>query len=416
MISEHSKTEVDTQDGLRVLIVSQVFPPESMGGAHRWKKFVQHMPNKIDCRVVCPVPSFPFGTFERTYRPWKREEIDGVSVTRLWTFQPTDNKSNLKRILNNVIFACMASLYVLLNFWRYDRVVTMAGPHTSFLPGIVAKTLGTTWIIDVFDMWLDNAVDLGYVDKDSFSYWIIAALERFAFLHSDHSIVLTPTMAKQFMQKYNLSEGRLTPVPFGVERDLFDPALEVETANRIVYFGNLGEVQAFKPFLKGFAALNNSLELHIAGSGERREELETICEDLGIRDQVSFLGMIPRKEIPELVGASKLSIVPLRTGDEYKFDYARPTKLLESMAIGTPVVASSVNEIEKVCEMSGGGIAVENCPEEIKNAIEQVESTHEEVGIAATEFIETYHRWEQLSKRVERVLVDPESYPTESSR
>lgn len=410
-MSDSEGDEVSGDDKvIRVLIICQVFPPESMGGAHRWQKIVEHLPAHFECRVICPPPSFPFGTFDRTFRPWKREQIGDVSVTRLWTYQPTRSGSNWQRILNNAVFACIASIYVILNFWRYDRFVNMAGPHTTFLPGVVAKLLNQVWIIDVFDLWLDNAVDLGYVEEDSVGYRIVAHLERLAFTKSDEAIVLTKTMAEQFRRKYNLSEDHLRWVPFGVEWDLFEPRLEVEPEDRIVYFGNLGEAQAFEAFFQGFASVDHPRELHIAGSGERRAELEALSNDLGIDDRVIFLGMLSRNEIPKFVASSKLSIVPLKNDDKYKFDYARPTKLLESMAVGTPFVASKLAEIEIICNESNAGIAVDNEPVRVAKAIRTISENEEkrrEMGKSGVEFIDNNHRWDSLAELVAHVLEQP---------
>lgn len=283
----------------------------------------------------------------------------------------------------------------------------MAGPHTTFLPGVVAKALGRIWIIDVFDLWLDNAVDLGYVERGSIPHRIVARLEELAFRQSDHAIVLTPTMARQFGEKHELNMDDLTPVPFGVDRDLFSPDAGSEVQNRIVYFGNLGEAQAFVPFIKGFARTDEDLQLHIAGSGERREELEKMTNRLGIRDRVTFEGMLPREEVSPLVATSLLSIVPLKTGEEYKLDYARPTKLVESMAAGTPFVASNVEEIERVAEMSRAGFAVENEPKAVADAIAEIcenKQTRNLMSEHAVEFIQQHHDWASLTSDVKQIL------------
>lgn len=401
MTHQHATGE-DTDS---VLVVSQRFPPESMAGSHRWKKLVDNLPDGFESRVLCPHPSVPVGEFDRTWKPIERDQLDEIPVTRLWTYQPVEDRSNLERILNHVIFAVFASLYVLFNFRKYDTVVVQIGPHTTLLPGLTAFALRRRLIVDSFDLWLDNAADLGFINGDSLIYRIVEWFERTAIENSSHFIVLTETMGRQYQAKYDINESDWTPVPFGVDPEVFPSDLTTEEQNRVVYTGKLGEGQAFKPFLRGFKELNTNHELVIYGFGERHEELRTFCEEIGLGDRVQINGPVPRTEIPEILASSMVSLVPLKT--EYALDYARPTKLLESMAVGTPYVASNVTEIEIVTQESNAGIAVENEPGAVLEAIEELLTDAEKrqrMGEQAVEYIDKYHRWDVLGMKVGSIL------------
>ncbi|WP_227356305.1 glycosyltransferase family 4 protein [Haladaptatus salinisoli] len=400
-MSESANTET-----VRVLVVSQMFPPESVGGAHRWQQMSRHLPERFEPHVVCPPPSVPCEEFDRTYRPWKRERVEGVPVTRLWTYQPAEDRSNFARILNYAIFAVHAALYVLCTWWRYDCVVTLVGPHSTLLPGVVAKALGRGWVVDVFDLWIDNAADFGFVSERSISYSAVSYLERLAITHADHVTVITPTMARQYREKYDVGSDQFTVLPFGVNTDLFDGA-SGRSVPRVVYTGKLGVGQAFEPFLRGFADLTDDYdhELLMVGFGERREELEALCDDLGIGSSVTFRGVVPREEVADLVASSTLSWVPLKT--DHQLDYARPTKFLETMAVGTPYVASETAEIRSVTDNVDAGIAVANDPNEIADAMRRLIADDEKrrgMGERGVEFIATNHRWETIGERAGSVL------------
>ncbi|MFC7157495.1 glycosyltransferase family 4 protein [Halomarina halobia] len=408
-------TDRGGDDPIRVLAISQLFPPESMGGAHRWHKLARHLPDGFECHVIAPPPIVPLGTFERSNRPWRRETVDGVSVTRLWTYQPAgdDDWAGVGRILNYLVFALLASLYVVVNWRRYDCVVTFVGPHSTLVPGIVAKALGRAWIVDVDDLWIDNAVDLGFIERDSAVHRAVEALERRAFALADHVVVLTPTMAEQYAAKHDAPDDDFTPVPYGIDLDEF--ATTTATADGtdplddrpVVYTGKFGQAQAFEPFFRGFARLDGDRELLVVGFGDRRDELERLARDLGIEDRVSFEGPVPREEIPSILRSAALSWVPLKT--EHSLDYARPTKLLETMAVGTPYVASRVTEIEVVTERSGAGVAVDNDPAAIADAMRDVladDAARAEMGRRGAAFVSEHHRWETLGARVGDVIAD----------
>lgn len=376
-----------------------------MGGAHRWQRLISELPDDIECRVLCPPPSFPYGEFESTSRPIKRETIDGVAVTRLWTYQPSDDsrahQSNLGRILNYVIFSVFASLYVLATFWRYDCVVTVSAPHTTFLPGAIGKLLGCSWIVDIFDLWLDNAADMGYAEEGTLAYRYVWTLEWLAITRSERVTVITETMAQAYVEKFDVSRDKFTLVPFGVDNDLFTPSPETTESNRVLYVGNMGDAHALRPFIEAFQQLPSEYSIELVGEGKRRNELEEFADELGISDRVKFSGFVERSEVAHRLQESALSIVPLQ--QDFQLDYARPNKLLETMAVGTPYVASDITEIRRITEESGGGVVVSNDPDAVARAIKYLldaPEKREQMGRDAVSYIDSHHRWPLLGDRV----------------
>jgi|AntDeeMetagen134_2_1112570.scaffolds.fasta_scaffold01219_6 glycosyltransferase involved in cell wall biosynthesis len=408
-------SEKSAENSVRVLIVSQLFPPESMGGAHRWEKLSRNLPEAIEPHVLAPPPIVPLGTFERSSRFWESGEIDGIPVTRLWTYQPTDDDwSGIGRILNFTVFALFASLYVLLYWWRYDCIVSFIGPHSTLLPGFIGRAFGRSWVVDIDDMWIDNAADLGFVTRGSLVHRAVERLERYAFARADEITVITETMAEQYATKHGLSPKRFVVLPSGIDVDTFT-AVEDTTAaaaedtvageRPIVYTGKLGQGQAFEPFFRGFARLDRTRDLRIVGFGDRREELERLSKQLGIAERVSFEGPVDREAIPAILQSAALAWVPLKT--EHSLDYARPTKLLEAMAAGAPYVASRVAEIKAVTTASGAGRAVANDPDAIAAAMDDLladETRRIETGRRGTAFVAEHHRWSVLGERAGHVI------------
>jgi len=269
----------------------------------------------------------------------------------------------------------------------------------------VGKALGRTWIVDIFDLWLDNAADLGYAEEDSLGYRFVAWLEKVAFHHADHIMVLTATMKKFYLKKHSVKSNRLTSVPFGVNEELFTPSIETEPESRIIYIGNLGTFYVFEPYFRAFSQLDDEYELYVVGWGEERERLETLCSELGITDRVTFTGRVPREEVPQYLASAALNWVPLETN--YELDYARPTKLLEGMAIGTPYVASPLAEIEVMTEESDAGLTVKNDSDAIAAAMEKIladPDRQQKMAENAVEYVNQHHRWPELSNQVGRII------------
>ena len=88
--------------------------------------------------------------------------------------------------------------------------------------------------------------------------------------------------------------------------------------------------------LRAFARLDPSAfpaRLVIAGSGEEKERLEKLAEDLTIGPRVRFLGLVPNAEVAKLHAASDLFALSSRLE-------ATPTVVLEALACGTRVVST----------------------------------------------------------------------------
>jgi len=88
--------------------------------------------------------------------------------------------------------------------------------------------------------------------------------------------------------------------------------------------------------------------LIIAGQGPSRAELEQLVRDLGLGDRVRFLGETPHAELSRLYSAADVSV--LASSRE-----GWANVLLESMACGTPVLATDVNGASEVVQSAEAG-------------------------------------------------------------
>ena len=91
--------------------------------------------------------------------------------------------------------------------------------------------------------------------------------------------------------------------------------------------------------LPAFAAVKQEFtrsRLFLVGDGILRPELEKTAEDLGVREAVTFAGLLPPREIPEAISAMDLLVhVSLREG--------LPKAVAQALAGGVPVVAFDVD-------------------------------------------------------------------------
>ena len=103
--------------------------------------------------------------------------------------------------------------------------------------------------------------------------------------------------------------------------------------------------------------------LLIAGEGPERGALEALAERLGVADRVRLLGPVPHTQLARLYGAADLSVL-----SSAREGWANV--LLESMACGTPVVASPIPGNDEVVQGGAAGlIAAARTPGAIADAV-----------------------------------------------
>mgnify|MGYP000091240248 CR=1 FL=1 len=204
-----------------LIIVTHNFPPETVGGASRIYEICKMLKRNHNLIVLCPPPTFPFTNFPRFKRIIKFEKISRMKIVRVFTYQPNSLKPNLmERLLYYIVFpaiCCLITFYLI--FVRKIRyVLTSTPPLTTILPGLLCKSLGAKWILDVRDLWLYAAINLGYVRRDSFMLKLARKFETISFTKSDLVLVNSPTIGDYIKNDLPKTQwNKIFFIPFSTE-------------------------------------------------------------------------------------------------------------------------------------------------------------------------------------------------------
>jgi glycosyltransferase involved in cell wall biosynthesis len=92
---------------------------------------------------------------------------------------------------------------------------------------------------------------------------------------------------------------------------------------------------------------------------------------------VRFVPQQPREKIPAFIQASDLCLVLLRKADVFKT--VIPTKMLEFMACGRPVILAVDGQAREVLQQAQGGLFIE--PENATALVEAIERLYHDVEL-----------------------------------
>ncbi len=140
----------------------------------------------------------------------------------------------------------------------------------------------------------------------------------------------------------NIYEKPYTVIEGQVDTGMADVpnTIEQKTNPRVMmYAGSLKKIYGISRLVEAFITVQNSdWELHIYGDGDYREELERICVQY---PNVKYMGIKLNSEIVAAEIKASLLVNPRPTDEEYT-KYSFPSKNMEYMVSGTPVLTTKL--------------------------------------------------------------------------
>jgi glycosyltransferase involved in cell wall biosynthesis len=185
--------------------------------------------------------------------------------------------------------------------------------------------------------------------------------------NAQHIFVQSKTML-EMVAKYGIAKEKMTPVPMGVDLEVAqqkllpsdDPLLSNKRV--LVYLGTLDRVRQIEILFKMLVIVRESIPnilLVLAGDTEDKKHRAWLQEEairLGVMDSVLWTGWLPMQEAWRYVAAAEIGLSPIPRG--YLLDMGSPTKAIEYMALGIPVVMNDNPDQALVARESGAATCV----------------------------------------------------------
>lgn len=357
----------------KVIIIAQNFIPEAVGGASRIYEMARLLRQEFnDVNIVCPPPTYPFGKYRKAKYFFASENYDLFRVSRIWTFQPTkQTRSSFQRILYYSVFSILACFYLFVRSHRASFIIISVPPSSLLITTLVARLFRKKLIIDVRDLWVDAAVSLSYIKRDSIMANLVKKFEEYCWRNCDMLLTNSMIIHDILTKATNRHKVKIKYFPINIDLNVFHK-LGVKPQKQIIYIGNFGVAQNLQALIAAapqvFKAFPD-VKIKLYGGGDCEADIKRQVRELGLEKYIGIHDPIRRECIPEILSESLLGIIPLADNDALR--YAIPTKTFEYFASNLPVVAyGSSDELERVIIASKAGVYVRgNSPAEIANAI-----------------------------------------------
>lgn len=363
-----------------VLILTQYYPPETGAPQNRLSSLAKHLQLLgMDVSILTAMPNYPAMQIQKGYEgKWYiKDSFEGITVHRSWIFVKKSNSISI-RLLNYFSFVFSALICGLFKVKKHDIVICESPPLFLGITAMLLKWMrGSKLVFNVSDLWPESAEKLDLVSNKLFlklAYWLEARLYKTSALVSGQTQGIVSSVQTRF------PSVKTFWLPNGIDADKFSTAnVSYNWREKygyrsndfiVLYAGILGHAQALEVILKAAALLREDKQVKfvLVGDGPQKDFLHEMKASLQL-DNVSFLPNQSREEMPNIVAAADVAIVPLRNIPLFKG--AIPSKIFENLAMGKPILLGVDGEAKELF-INEGKCGLFFTPEDEKQLAENI--------------------------------------------
>jgi N-acetyl-alpha-D-glucosaminyl L-malate synthase BshA len=200
-----------------------------------------------------------------------------------------------------------------------------------------------------------HGTDITLVGQENSFYTVT----KFSIEHSDAVTTVSEFLREETYRAFGCQKCGIEVIPNFVDLVEHHPegdcehrkALAPAGAKVIVHVSNFRPVKRVPEVVRVFAGIKKRIPavLVLVGDGPERPNTEAVVEELGLHDDVRFLGKL--SPVADILRAADLFLLP-------SMSESFGLSALEAMACGVPVIASAVGGLAEVVENGETGVLV----------------------------------------------------------
>jgi len=219
-------------------------------------------------------------------------------------------------------------------------------------------------------------------------------VEKELMASADHIVAFSPHERDAMVRLYQADATRIGLIPCGVDLSLFRPLDQQEVREKLglngekvlLYVGRIEPLKGLELLLHTAAQLQTfeQIRVLVVGGGVGRDQeidrLRELAKSLNVDKVFDFIGRVDQQDLPLYYNAADVCVVP-------SFYESFGLAALESMACGTPVVATRAGGLSTIIQHGRTGyLKAWRCPEAFASSLEMIISSRNlqhSMGLAA---------------------------------
>ena len=238
-------------------------------------------------------------------------------------------------------------------------------------------------------------------------------IEHFLLSRASKIVVLSRFMKEKVIELHKIKQDKIYIVPAGVDLKKFRPAensprkilglpedkLILLTVRNLV--SRMG-IENLILAMRSIKRKNKNIYLIIGGEGYLKEKLKNLTKNLELDNYVKFVDRIPDGHLPLYYQSADLFILPTRELEGFGL------VILESLACGTPVLATPVGAIPEILEKFDKNFILRGAePEDISDGVNKIVKILAKGGFKnknlkgrCRRFVEENYSWEKFAHSI----------------
>lgn len=267
---------------------------------------------------------------------------------RLTVFSPSDNiewpfhvrlfPGSHDSLGKNISFSLKLARVMekLIDRYRLDLVHFQGGPGGLFL----FKRPSVPVVYTVHHTYYQQQK---YIRFQRWKY-LLYLLERRSYKKAEQIIAVSPSTRKVLLQHYFVSPATCSTIPNGVDLSEFHPLHQVRRPNSLLFIGRLEKRKGIDFLIKAVACVRYiipDVKVYLVGGGNLDRSTVQYIKRHNLMPHLSFEGTIPDKMVNVWYNRVTAVVIPS------VFEGFGLTAI-ESMASGTPVIATRVDGLKDI--------------------------------------------------------------------
>lgn len=325
------------------------------------------------------------------------------SCLHLIGIAPREGRNSWENMLLHICQQVEISWKLAIETRKVTFYIFFIGAESALLPMLITKLLKK----EVAVVLVGNPLKVSEVTKDSLGkIRLLRKIKLFFNLFLSNKILV---YSENIIKERELEKFR-SKVFLGHEHfvDLASFSVKKEIADReniVGYIGRLSGEKGVLTFVEAIPAIlkvRGDIKFIIGGDGDLKERVDQFLDKAGAKPKVTLSGWVSHESLPDYLNELKLLVMP-------SYTEGLPNIMLEAMACGTPVLATSVGAIPDIIKNGENGFIIEkNSPEYLTKKIPEILSRHDldKISQNATKTIEKDFTYTSTVKSYKLALRD----------